>query len=235
MSTNQIKWIFSIARKNDIAKETVYEYIKSKHSVDSIKLLSKEGLDDVLKYVSDSRLTMLEKQLYFLSKKAASHNISRDALNTMAKKYGAHTIEELDEKGVRGLIAIVESMYKAMVKNAPRHRINGHLSLKGEKDGFTYLDGVKMADESVVVLYSDKGASIVSESYIGVSDDVYERKTSRTHRVTGVKAISLECGDTVVKIGDISGSFKVSVYEISGVVAKIIIRGLNDHSAQYDE
>ena len=65
MSTNQIKWIFSIARKNDIAKETVYEYIKSKHSVDSIKLLSKEGLDDVLKYVSDSRLTMLEKQLYF--------------------------------------------------------------------------------------------------------------------------------------------------------------------------
>lgn len=108
--TDKIKWIHAIANKNDIGKETWHEYMLCKHGKASVTELDDKELDDVLKYVCDSRLFTFEKQIYLIMKMAEEIGMTKHTLDTMSSKFGAHDMEELDDAGIRGMISIVSSM-----------------------------------------------------------------------------------------------------------------------------
>lgn len=156
----KIKWLFTIARKNDIPKEEIYRYMEENHGKDSVRKLTHEEMDDVLKFVSDSRLVTFEKQIFMLIKKGEEIGVDRDHLNNLSKKFGAHNIEELDEKGIKGLIAIVNSMEKKYYKNLPRFTVSNETTV-----GDSGYKEYKMAEGTWVSTPHKDGIFMSHEDY----------------------------------------------------------------------
>lgn len=126
---NNIKWLFTIAHENDIPKEVIYEYIQKKFNKDSVKELSESQLKDVTEYVCDSRQIKTSKQIYMINRKAEDMLMSREYLNHLATKYGAHNLEELDENGIRGIMAILSSLEKKFLAHLPRVKVTNEANI----------------------------------------------------------------------------------------------------------
>ncbi|MDP3013035.1 MAG: hypothetical protein Q8M92_02250 [Candidatus Subteraquimicrobiales bacterium] len=116
---DKIKWLFTIANKNDIPKERIYEYMLEKHNKTSVRELTPEELKDVTLFASDARLITFEKQVYRLIKMGIDMGIDREQLNRMSKRFGALTMEELDEAGLRGFSAMLAGIEKKIDKELP--------------------------------------------------------------------------------------------------------------------
>lgn len=105
-----IKWLWTIAGKNDIPKDTIYGYIEKKYQKTHITDLNKAEMDDVLAYVCDSRLVTFEKQVVRIIATAKSIPLDRESLDRMCSRFGQRRLEDLDENGLRGMMSIVTGM-----------------------------------------------------------------------------------------------------------------------------
>lgn len=109
---DKIKWLFTIASKNKLPKEIIYEYIWEKYGKDSVRQLTAEEIDDVTDYVSQSRSLTNEKMIYLLIKKAERIGISRMSLDNMAKKRGSHNLEDMPRSGLISILVALNGIEK---------------------------------------------------------------------------------------------------------------------------
>lgn len=188
---NKYKWIYAIAAKNDITNEAIHDYIATKHNLASLKDLNKEQVRDVMKFVSDSRMVKLEKQIYLIMKMAEEQCIDKESLDNMAKKFGSHTMEDLDEKGVRGVLAIVTSIIAKARKNAVCIPSMGSIKVTAADKAIFNREHSGMFR----VYQSNNAINIYdADYYMHDIESIAENKTEISCRMKSPTALTVKCG-----------------------------------------
>lgn len=225
MANSKIKWIFTLAGKNNITEESLYAYIKEKHNAESMKSLTDKQLNDVMLFVSDSRMIKTEKQIYLACKIAEELGIGDDGLNSLAKRLGAPSFRDLNEKGAAGMIAILTKMRasKAVVTISPG--INLVVS-NGEKSLY-----VNTGDTGWVYTDNGKTMRITENMYCGcdigkIADKKISAKASLSDADTRIATLVMKEGDEEGKIMWLSRlkNRKMEAYYLGGRIISVAIR-----------
>ncbi|MDD2297518.1 MAG: hypothetical protein PHX79_06855 [Sphaerochaetaceae bacterium] len=220
---SKVKWLFTIANKNDVPQEIIYDYIAKHFGKDSIKKLSDTEIDDVTRYVSDSRLVKNEKQLFLIIKKAEGILVSRDHLDRLSSKFGAHNLEELDENGIRGIMSILSSLEKKFLSRLPSIEIQDNVSIfVGSKSvycGENPIPGVWLMRPG------RKGVTICPDRYIDADPTKIFKKDRERSR-----GVSDNSSPEAVKIGGktacwASGRISLTMYTHNGRFVAVRISG----------
>lgn len=122
---DSVKWLFTIASKNDIPNHVIYDYIKEKYEKTSVRALTPKEMQDTLAYVSDSRMVKNEKQIVRIIAIAKGIPLERESLDRMCSRFGGRRLEDLEEEGLRGMMKIVTSM-------AEKGKHNDHSDIEHE-------------------------------------------------------------------------------------------------------
>lgn len=218
------KWLYTIATKNDIPKSTVKEYMQRVHKKSSASDLTIEEMEDTLKYVSDSRLVKSEKQIYLIRKIAGEIGMGVPELNHLALKFGAAAMEELDEKGIRGMIAAVTSMVNKARKDAtvcPPQLI----LITYSENGITTIT-TEVPSNGRWVMYAPRSNALyiyAEEYYQHDLDKVADEKEEAKRKVVDMPVrVTVGCGN-YLWYGDALKSAEVVVYKYKKKVIGITL------------
>jgi hypothetical protein len=217
---DKIKWLFSIAGKNDIPKEQIYEYIK-RFGKDSIRDLTEAELDDTLMYVSDSRLVKNEKQICLIEKKAASIMVCREHLDRLSHKFGSHTLEELDESGLRGILSILATMERNFLSHLPVIEINEEMEVVCGAS--TILTEDRPTPGNWVARPDGNKVRVCAERYLQSSiEKIADSKHTYT-RTAKKDIFPVRVAGTVVCWG--SGKVSITIYRYNSKAVGLVVCG----------